>query len=138
MFSSGVGLLEGGAVNLSSMGRPDEIDEGVPGDGVNPLSEGVGRVVAVDVDIDFDEGFLQQVVGVQGVVGALYEEPVYSLLVTLEKVFEGDVVALQYQLHERPVVGYDIVGYLHTRSSLRSSNSPSSRAKNGLSRSYRK
>ena len=118
MFSSGVGLLEG--------------------DGVNPLSEGVGRVVAVDVDIDFDEGFLQQVVGVQGVVGALYEEPVYSLLVTLEKVFEGDVVALQYQLHERPVVGYDIVGYLHTRSSLRSSNSPSSRAKNGLSRSYRK
>ena len=66
------------------------------------------------------------------------EKPVYSLLVTLEKVFEGDVVALQYQLHEHPVVGYDIVGYLHTRSSLRSSNSPSSRAKNGLSRSYRK
>ncbi len=74
----------------------------------------------------------------RGVVGALYEKPVYSLLVTLEKVFEGDVVALQYQLHEHPVVGYDIVGYLHTRSSLRSSNSPSSRAKNGLSRSYRK
>ena len=121
MFSSGVGLLEGGAVNLSSMGRSSW-----------------RRVVAVDVDIDFDEGFLQQVVGVQGVVGALYEKPVYSLLVTLEKVFEGDVVALQYQLHEHPVVGYDIVGYLHTRSSLRSSNSPSSRAKNGLSRSYRK
>ena len=37
---------------------PDEIDEGVPGDGVNPLSEGVGRVVAVDVDIDFDDCLL--------------------------------------------------------------------------------
>ena len=89
----------------------------------------------MDVDIDFDEGFLQQVVGVQGVVGALYEEPVYSLLVTLEKVFEGDVVALLYQLHERPVVGLDIVGYLHTRSSLRISITLSAKAQSGLSRS---
>ena len=112
-----------------------EVDERIAGDGVDPLSEGIVGAVAVQVDIDLDEGLLQQVVGVVHPAQPLHEQPVDSVAVAVEKVFEGRIVAFEHQFHQPPVLGDDIVGYLHTRSSLRISITLSAKAQSGLSRS---
>ena len=65
----------------------------------------------------------------------LHEQPVDGVAVAVEEVFEGRIVAFEHQLHQPPVVGDDIVGYLHTRSSLRISITLSAKAQSGLSRS---
>ena len=67
--------------------------------------------------------------------GALHEKAVDRIAVTVEQVFEGPVVAFEHEFHQAPVFGDDIVGYLHTRSSRRSSITPSRNAHSGLSRS---
>ena len=75
----------------------------------------------MEVDVDLDEGLLQQVVGAVGASEPLHEEAVDGLAVAVEEVFEGDVVPSERQPHQFAVLGNDIVGYLHTRSSLRRS-----------------
>ena len=89
----------------------------------------------MQVDINLDEGLLQQVVGVVHPAQPLHEQPVDSVAVAVEKVFEGRIVAFEHQFHQPPVLGDDIVGYLHTRSSLRISITLSAKAQSGLSRS---
>ena len=89
----------------------------------------------MQVDIDLDEGLLQQVVGVVRSAEPLDEQAVDRVAVTVEEVLEGVVVALQHPSDQLAVRGYDIVVYLHTRSSRRSSSSPSAAAHNGLNRS---
>ena len=84
----------------------------------------------MQVDVDLDERLLQQVVGIVDTPQPLYEKAVDRIAVTVEQVFEGPVVAFEHEFHQAPVFGDDIVGYLHTRSSRRSSITHS-----GLSRS---
>ncbi len=112
-----------------------EVDERVAGDGVDPLSEGVAGVVAVEVDVDLDEGLLQQVVDVADAAQPLCEEAVDGVAVAVEEVLERRVVAREDELREAPVFGYDVVVYLHTRRSLRSSMRRSTSASRGSSRS---
>ena len=63
-----------------------EVDERIAGDGIDPLSEGIVGAVAVQVDVDLDEGLLQQVVGVVHAAQPLHEQPVDSVAVAVEKV----------------------------------------------------
>lgn len=89
----------------------------------------------MQVDVDLDERLLQQVVGIVDTPQPLYEKAVDRIAVTVEQVFEGPVVTFEHEFHQAPVFGDDIVGYLHTRSSRRSSITPSRNAHSGLSRS---
>ena len=114
---------------------PHEVDEGVACDGVNPLSESVARTVAVEVDVDLDEGLLQQVVGIVRTPEPLHEQAVDRVAVAVEQILEGRVVAPERPGDQLPVFGYDIVGYLHTRSSRRSSMMRSAASHSGLNRS---
>ena len=92
----------------------------------------------MQVDVDLDEGLLQQVVGIVRPPEPLHEKTVDRIPVAVEQVLEGRVVAPQHPIDQFPVLGYDIVGYLHTRSSRRSSMTPSRAAHSGLNKSYRK
>ena len=65
----------------------------------------------------------------------LHEQPVDGVAVAVEKVLEGVVVPLEHPVDQLTVFGYDIVGYLHTRLSRRSSIAPSAAAHSGPSRS---
>ena len=112
-----------------------EVDERVARNGVDPLPEGVVRTVPVEVDVDFDKGLLQQVVGIVHTAEPLHEQPVDGVAVAVEKVLEGVVVPLEHPVNQLTVFGYDIVGYLHTRLSRRSSIAPSAAAHSGPSRS---
>ena len=112
-----------------------EVDERVARNGVDPLPERIVGTVTVNVDIDLDEGLLQQVVGVVRTAQPLYEQAVDGVAVTVEEVFESGIVPLEHPVDQLPVIGYDIVGYLHTRSSRRSSMTHSTAAHSGLSRS---
>ena len=89
----------------------------------------------MQVDVDLDEGLLQQVVGVVRAAQPLDEEPVDRFAVAVEEVFEGVVVAFEHPGGQLAVARNDIVGYLHTRSSRRSSRSRSSPSHSGLNRS---
>ena len=102
------------------------VDEGVAGDGVEPLPKGVFGAVTVEIHVDLDEGLLQQVVGIFGIPRALQEEAVDGVAVAVEEVFERRRVAAEHQSGQLPVVGNDIVGYLHTRSSRRRQSSATS------------
>ena len=82
----------------------------------------------MDVDIDLDESLLQQVVGVAVAAQTLHEKTPDRLLVAVEQELERHGVAPDHPLGQRPVVRDDIVGYLHTRSSLRRFSTPSSSA----------
>ena len=73
----------------------------------------------MQVDEYLDEGLLQQVVHIVGSAHALDEQAADRFVVAVEKVFKCRIVAVEYQRHQPAVVGYDIVGYLHTRLSLR-------------------
>ena len=117
------------------LAAPYEVDERIAGDGVNPLPEGIDGTVTMQVDVDLDKRLLQQVVGIVDTPQPLYEKAVDRIAVTVEQVFEGPVVAFEHEFHQAPVFGDDIVGYLHTRSSRRSSITPSRNAHSGLSRS---
>ena len=117
------------------LAAPHEVDERIAGDGVNPLPEGIGGTVTVQVDVDLDKRLLQQVVGIVDTAQPLHEKAVDRIAVTVEQVFEGPVVAFEHEFHQAPVFGDDIVSYLHTRSSRRSSSTPSRNAHSGLSRS---
>lgn len=89
----------------------------------------------MEVDVDFDKGLLQQVVGIVHTAEPLHEQPVDGVAVAVEKVLEGVVVPLEHPVDQLTVFGYDIVGYLHTRLSRRSSIAPSAAAHSGPSRS---
>ena len=138
-LSSGVGALDAGIEAVVDrqvvLTPPHEVDEGVAGDGVDPLSEGVIGAVTVDVDIDLDKGLLQQIVGVVRTAQPLHEQTVDRVAVTVEKVLESGIVPFEHPIDQLPVLGYDIVGYLHTRSSRRSSMTHSAAAHSGLNRS---
>ena len=109
--------------------------------GGNGAGQGAAGAVGVGVGDAFAvEPFAgaaapQQVVGVVHAAQPLHEQPVDSVAVAVEKVFEGRIVAFEHQFHQPPVLGDDIVGYLHTRSSLRISITLSAKAQSGLSRS---
>ena len=127
-----------GTVYFQYSTPPHKINEGVPRNGIDPLSEGEFTAVTVQVDIDLDEGLLQQVVGIVRPPEPLHEETVDRIPIAVEQVLESRVVPLERLRNQLPVVGYDIVGYLHTRSSRRTSVRASAAAHSGLSRSYRK
>ena len=80
----------------------------------------------MEIHVDLDEGLLQQVVGIFGIPRALQEEAVDGVAVAVEEVFERCRVAAEHQSGQLPVVGNDIVGYLHTRSSRRRQSSATS------------
>ena len=80
----------------------------------------------MEVDVDFDKGLLQQVVGIVHTAEPLHEQPVDGVAVAVEEVFERCRVAAEHQSGQLPVVGNDIVGYLHTRSSRRRQSSATS------------
>ena len=92
----------------------------------------------MQVDVDLDEGLLQQVVGIVRTPEPLHEKPVDRVPIAVEKVLESRIIALEHKIDQIPVLGYDIVGYLHTRSSRRNSITPSIAVHSGLSRSYMK
>ena len=89
----------------------------------------------MQVDVHLDESLLQKVVHIVRTARALDEEPVYGVAVAVEEVFESVVVAFEHAADQLPVVGYDVFGYLHTRSSRRSSESRSTAMPSGSSRS---
>ena len=87
----------------------------------------------MDVDIDFDEGF-PAAGRASEVVGALYEKPVYSPPCNASKRYSKAMLSSQYQLHEHPVVGYDIVGYTIPARLFAQQQQPQQQGvKNGLS-----
>ena len=117
------------------LAAPYEVDERIAGDGVNPLPEGIDGTVTMQVDVDLDEGLLQQVVGIVRTPEPLHEQAVDRVAVAVEQILEGRVVAPKRPGDQLPVFGYDIVGYLHTRSSRRSSMMRSAASHSGLNRS---
>ena len=111
------------------------VNKGVAGYRVNPLSKGVIGIVAVETQIDLDEGLLQQVIGIFTRTGSLYKQAQNRIAVAVEEVLEGRVIPFECQLHQRTIFSNDIVGYLHTRRSLRNSSNPRKSDHNGLNRS---
>ena len=67
------------------------VDERIAGYGIYPLPEGVLRGVIFKVDIDLQEGILQQVVGLGAAPRALLEESIYRLTVAREEVEDAQV-----------------------------------------------
>ena len=105
------------------------------GYGVEPLPEGIFGRVAVEVGIYLYERLLQQVVRILWRGRALQEQTPYGVAVAVEEVFECRMVAREGELHKASVVGDDVVGYLHTPGTLRTSDSRRAIIMNGLKRS---
>lgn len=93
---------------------PREVDAQVAGDGIDPLPEGVLRIVAREVEIGFDIGLLDDVPGIL-FVAALAERGGIDLPpVTLE---EGGVTGgvSGQRLFDELLVGHLFGGHIHSR-----------------------
>lgn len=73
----------------------------------------------MQVDIDFDEGLLQQILRIFVRCEALQKEAAYGVAIAVEEVFKGYVVTRERELHQSFVVGDYVVGYFHAVLSLR-------------------
>ena len=117
--SGGYGRVWGQGVNREILvAFAHEIDKGVASDGIEPLTKGVSAVIAVQVDEDFDKGLLQQVIDIADIAHTLQIEATYRLSIAGEEVLERAIIARKYPIDQLRIVGYDIILYRHTVSSL--------------------
>ena len=115
-----------------------KVDVGIAGNGVDPLTEGRFRRVALQIDLDLDEGLLQQILGILHRCRTMQQQTAYSFAITVEEILKGDIITLQRELHQTLVVGDYVVGYFHAVESLRSIMMWSATISSGLKRSKRK
>ena len=115
-----------------------EVDVGIACDGIDPLPEGVVGRVAVQIDIDLDEGLLQQILRILHRGRALQKQTTYGIAISVEQILEGHIIPRKREFDQSAVVGDYVFGYFQAVVSLRIIATRKQMTISGLIKSKRK